>query len=210
MRKLVTLETVVEVRPIPDADAIEAIVIRGWVVVAKRGEFQVGDRCVYFEIDSALPLSDERFAFLGARGTNTTLNRNESARTKNGTAGRRLQPRRGTASGVVPGLTSALKDHTQTTNQTPPKLTMVPSFGVACCREVGTTIAANMGGHTIGTFTLPTSLCSRPMLRNLKTSLRHSRNPRTSTWVPTKEIDGTSLTYIDQADCRARTCVVRK
>jgi RNA ligase (TIGR02306 family) len=73
MRKLVTLETVVEVRPIPDADAIEAIVVRGWVVVAKRGEFRVGDRCVYFEIDSALPLSDERFAFLGARGTNTTV-----------------------------------------------------------------------------------------------------------------------------------------
>jgi hypothetical protein len=185
-------------------------VIRGWVVVAKRGEFQVGDRCVYFEIDSALPLSDVRFAFSRPSWNKHHLDQNESTRTKSGTASWRVQPRRGATSGVVPALTSALKDHTQTTNQTPPKLTMVPSFGVVCRREVGTTIAANMGGHTIGTFTLPTSLCSRPMLRNLKTSLRHSRKPRTSTWVPTEKIDGTSVMYIDQADCRARTCVIRK
>jgi hypothetical protein len=95
MRKLVTLETVTEVRPIPDADAIEAIVIRGWVVVAKRREFQAGDRCVYFEIDSALPLSDERFAFLGADGI-------EGARTKDGSASWCLQSRFGIADGILP------------------------------------------------------------------------------------------------------------
>jgi RNA ligase (TIGR02306 family) len=35
----------------------------GWRVVTKKGEFQVGSRCVYFEIDSILP-DREEFAFL--------------------------------------------------------------------------------------------------------------------------------------------------
>lgn len=64
-RKLVTVKQVTEIRPIPDADAIEcAIIGGGWPVVVKKGEFKVGDSGVYFEIDSFLPAEDERFAFL--------------------------------------------------------------------------------------------------------------------------------------------------
>jgi RNA ligase (TIGR02306 family) len=69
IRNLVTVETVVDVRPIENADAIEAITVRGWTLVAKKGEFVVGDPCVYFELDSALPLTDPRFEFLAARST---------------------------------------------------------------------------------------------------------------------------------------------
>ncbi|MFZ6676810.1 RNA ligase (ATP) [Undibacterium sp. Tian12W] len=64
MRKLVTIRTVSNIRPIPDADAIECASVDGWSVVVKKNEFQVGDACVYFEIDSFLPLSDARFVFL--------------------------------------------------------------------------------------------------------------------------------------------------
>ena len=64
MRKLVTVRAVDAIHPIPDADAIECAVVEGWTVVIKKGEFAVGDRCVFFEIDSFLPLSDERYAFL--------------------------------------------------------------------------------------------------------------------------------------------------
>lgn len=70
-RKLVTLEHIVDIRPIDGADAIESVAVRGWHVVAKKGEFQVGDPCLYFEIDAALPLADPRFAFLGSRKTTT-------------------------------------------------------------------------------------------------------------------------------------------
>ena len=63
-RKLVTLRKIDELRPIVGADAIECAVIGGWNVVVKKGEFQPGDACVYFEIDSFLPESDPRFAFL--------------------------------------------------------------------------------------------------------------------------------------------------
>ena len=68
-RQLVTIETVTGVQPIPDADAIEVVTVRGWQVVTKIGEVSVGERCVYFEIDSLLPLDDPRFSFLAPRGT---------------------------------------------------------------------------------------------------------------------------------------------
>lgn len=54
MRQLVKLRTVKAVNPIPDADAIEVVTIDGWKVVTKKGDFKVGDPCVYFEIDCFL------------------------------------------------------------------------------------------------------------------------------------------------------------
>jgi hypothetical protein len=55
MRKLVTIRTVSEVNPIPDADTIECLTVEGWKVVSQKGNFKPGDPCVYFEIDSFLP-----------------------------------------------------------------------------------------------------------------------------------------------------------
>lgn len=56
MRKLASLRIVEDVRPIPEADKIELILIDGWQVVSQKGNFKPGDQCVYFEIDSMLPL----------------------------------------------------------------------------------------------------------------------------------------------------------
>lgn len=64
MRKLVTVRAVDELIPIEGADAIECAKIGGWTVVVKKSEFQVGDLCVYLEIDSFLPETDYRFQFL--------------------------------------------------------------------------------------------------------------------------------------------------
>lgn len=54
-RKLASVRRIDAIRPIPNADAIEAAVIGGWVVVVKKDEFSVGDFAVYFEIDSWVP-----------------------------------------------------------------------------------------------------------------------------------------------------------
>lgn len=56
MRKLVTIEKIKEKKPIDGADKIEAVRVREWWVVAKKDEFQVGDWCLYYEIDSFLPV----------------------------------------------------------------------------------------------------------------------------------------------------------
>lgn len=62
-RKLASVRKIKELRPIEGADLIELVIVDGWQCVTKKGEFNVGDLGVYFEIDSFLPLEPE-FEFL--------------------------------------------------------------------------------------------------------------------------------------------------
>ena len=64
MRKLVTIQKISDIMPIPDADRIEMVKVLGWQCVAKKGEFKAGDLCVYFEVDAFLPVNDTRYEFL--------------------------------------------------------------------------------------------------------------------------------------------------
>lgn len=63
MRNLVSIQEVKGILPIPDADAIEVIEVLGWKLVVKKDEFKVGDKVVYFEVDSFLPIED-KYEFL--------------------------------------------------------------------------------------------------------------------------------------------------
>lgn len=62
-RKLVTIRIVSEILPIEGADRIELAKIDGWQCVISKGDFNVGDTGIYFEIDSFLPIQ-ERYEFL--------------------------------------------------------------------------------------------------------------------------------------------------
>lgn len=62
-RKLASVQYVHHITPIEGADRIECVHVLGWQCVANKGQFQVGDHCVYFEVDSFLPVCD-RFEFL--------------------------------------------------------------------------------------------------------------------------------------------------
>lgn len=64
VRKLVSFKTVEKIKPIENADAIELVCFGGWQVVVKKDEFKVGDKVIYFEIDSFLPKGIKQFAFL--------------------------------------------------------------------------------------------------------------------------------------------------
>lgn len=80
-RKLASVRKVTDILPIPDADAIEcAIVGGGWPVVVKKGEFQVGDLAIYFEIDSWIPHELAPF-----------LSKGKEPREYNGVKGERLK-----------------------------------------------------------------------------------------------------------------------
>ncbi len=63
-RKLVTIRRIKEILPIHNADRIVLAVTDGWRTVVKANEFEVGDYGVYFEIDSLIPMEDERFSFI--------------------------------------------------------------------------------------------------------------------------------------------------
>lgn len=56
MRKLASVQKILSLAPIPNADVIECATILGWQVVVRKAEdFQVGQMVVYCEIDSLFP-----------------------------------------------------------------------------------------------------------------------------------------------------------
>ncbi len=64
-RALAYVVSIDELKPIDGYDRVEYARTNGWwVVVSKNDALQVGDKCVYFEIDSKVPEQDERFKFL--------------------------------------------------------------------------------------------------------------------------------------------------
>ena len=82
MRELVSIKTITDLQPIPEADRIETATIdNGWKVVVKKGEFKIEDKCLYFEIDSILPTADERFSFLDRDAKNFEWGRGARLRT---------------------------------------------------------------------------------------------------------------------------------
>jgi len=66
MRKLASIQRIKSLEAIEGADAIELARVLGWQLVVKHGEYQVGDLCVFCEIDSILPDRPE-FEFLRPR-----------------------------------------------------------------------------------------------------------------------------------------------
>lgn len=66
MRQLATIRQIASIRPIKGADRIEVAQVDGWECVVQRGEFWVGERIVYIEVDSIVPERPE-FEFLRDR-----------------------------------------------------------------------------------------------------------------------------------------------
>lgn len=67
-RALAYVVTVDEIKPIEGYDRVEYARTNGWwVIISKNDNLQVGDKCVYFEVDSKVNAEDERFAFLAKR-----------------------------------------------------------------------------------------------------------------------------------------------
>ena len=73
-RKLASVQTVKAIKPIEGADRIEIVQILNWDCVAKKGEYQVGDIVIYFEIDSLLP-DIPAFEFLKGSSWSQKLNK---------------------------------------------------------------------------------------------------------------------------------------
>lgn len=180
-RELVTLECVTAVTPIDNADAIEVAKVRGWNLVIKKGEVAVGDEVLYFEIDSFLPLEDERFAFLAPRGEKLV----------DGVRGHVLKTAR--MRGVYSqGLAMPLH--------------LFPELGRSCAGAdvaalLGVTkyeppVPAELEGQIAGGF--PTAVVpktSADRIQNLIADFPALRAEHD--WIATEKIDGTSTTFIN-------------
>jgi RNA ligase (TIGR02306 family) len=75
MRKLTSIKTISQIIPIVGSDFIEIVKFSdsAWQCVAKKSEFQVGDDCLYFEIDSLLPNDNPAFDFLTKNNPTTKV-----------------------------------------------------------------------------------------------------------------------------------------
>ena len=59
VRKLASIQYINSVSPIEEADRIECVHVLGWQCVANKGEFKPGDKCIYMEVDSFLPVCEQ-------------------------------------------------------------------------------------------------------------------------------------------------------
>ena len=60
IRKMASVQKIASLTPIENSDFLEVAMMEnlGWKVVVKKGEFKVGDKVIYFEIDSAIDVKD--------------------------------------------------------------------------------------------------------------------------------------------------------
>lgn len=59
-RKMASVQKIASLTPIENSDFLEVAMMEnlGWKVVVKKNEFQIGDKVIYFEIDSAINVKD--------------------------------------------------------------------------------------------------------------------------------------------------------
>lgn len=72
--KLASIQIITDIRPIEGADRIEAATVLGYQTVIKKGEFNVGDRCVWHEPDTVSAEKPE-YEFLRKQGFRLKVSR---------------------------------------------------------------------------------------------------------------------------------------
>jgi RNA ligase (TIGR02306 family) len=60
---IASIQKILKIEPIKDADRIEKVQVLGWWIVTEKNQFKEGDYCIYIEIDSIVPAVPE-FEFL--------------------------------------------------------------------------------------------------------------------------------------------------
>ena len=66
-RELAYVVLIDGIEPIIGSDNCECAIVGGWHVMVKKGQFNIGDPAIYFEIDSKVPSANPAFAFLEKR-----------------------------------------------------------------------------------------------------------------------------------------------
>ena len=178
MRKLATVRTISQITPIPDADRIELAVVDGWKCVIKKGEFAVGDRVIYCEIDSFLPIRTE-FEFL----------RSSSFKRMDEREGFRLRTvkLRGQISQGLLLPTSILSGDTELGQDVSEQLGIV---------KYEPPVPASLAGEVIGPFPSSITKTDEERIQNLASDYESFRGKE---FFVSEKLDGTSFTaFYDQ------------
>ena len=189
-RKMATVRRIDEIRPIEGADAIEAAVVGGWVVVIKKGEFRAGDLAVYLEIDSWVPHAVAPF-----------LSKGQEPREYNGVKGERLR---------------TVKLRGQVSQGLLLPLSILPrslGFEFATDKTVGEDVSlwlgiqkweppipASLSGDVEGVFPTVVPKTDQERIQNLTEELKTWQSNSAFTWEVTEKLDGSSMTVFVHGD----------
>lgn len=190
MRKLVTLRTIDEIRPIPKADRIAEARVGGWSVVVKKDEFHPGDIGVFFEIDSALPLDNPLFSFLRERSVkmfnDTEVHALKTARLR-GVYSQGL---------LLPFDSPAVQAAFAHANINPDTVELFTTdysevFGV---EKYVPPISLN--SEVIGTFPYEAQKTDSERVQNIPEAVYAEFAANSDDWFATEKLDGTSSTFV--------------
>jgi RNA ligase (TIGR02306 family) len=200
MRKLATVRVIKEVNPIDGADKIECVIVDGWQVVTKKGEFSPGDLCVYFEIDSVLPIREE-FEFL-RKGCYVKKDWLESEHNPTG-EGFRLKTIR-LRKQISQGLVIPFEDYMEVDDD------FYEGADVSNHLEVvkwDPPVPATLSGKVRGNFPAFLRKTDQERVQNLK--MRDFEDYRYDHFEVTTKLDGSSMTvyrYNDDGDVKSGVC----
>ncbi|MBI5514784.1 MAG: RNA ligase (ATP) [Deltaproteobacteria bacterium] len=186
-RKLARIVRVDAIRPIEGADAIEAAVVGGWVVVVKKGDFTPGALAVYFEIDSFLPEGNASWQFLVDKQPRVFEGRR-------GHVLRTLKLRGQVSQGLLLGL-GALDGTDLDRASLAPGDEVTLALGV---QKFEPPVPAELGGVARGAFPSGVPRTDQERIQNLAEALAEWQALGDSGalhWEVTEKLEGTSITF---------------
>jgi RNA ligase (TIGR02306 family) len=188
-RKMATIRRIDEIRPIQGADAIEAAVIGGWVVVIKKGEFRAGDLAVYLEIDSWVPHAVAPF-----------LSKGQEPREFNGVKGERLRTvklRGQVSQGLLLPIETAFPGSDRRFWWSQVNVDISERLGI---QKWEAPIPASLSGDVEGVFPTVVPKTDQERIQNLTEELKTWQSNSAFTWEVTEKLDGSSMTVFVHDD----------
>jgi RNA ligase (TIGR02306 family) len=208
-RKLVTLETIKDISPIPNADNLEKATVRGWSVVVQKNKFKVGDKCFFFEVDSFLPL-EKKYEFLHKACFKTNGDGSEGFRL------RTIKLRKQLSQGLVMSLDDfEIYKESDTTwkysNETGQKYYIDPNSDEDLSRIFNVTkyeppIPASLSGKVKGNFPSCIPKTDQERIQNLINDTEAMKEIINHDFEVTIKLDGTSATFYHMMDGTKGVC----
>lgn len=187
-RKLASVRLISDIKLIEGADNIELAIVDGWQCIVKKGEFSPGDFCVYFEIDSFLPIRPE-YEFL-RKSSYKKMGDQEGFRLKT------IKLRGKISQGLVLAVNVLEGSITQQYTEKFPFTLEEDWLGYDLTEELGVVkydppLPACLGGVTKGNF--PSFICKTDLerIQNIWNKIRDLEE----TYEVTIKLDGTSCTF---------------
>jgi len=184
-RKLATIRTITNIQSIDGADMIELASVGGWnVVVAKDVGHKVGDKVVYCEIDSFLPIREE-FEFL-RKSSYKKMGEQEGFRLKT------IKLRGQVSQGLILPISVVPITQFTSANDLPEGMDVTEMLGIV---KYEPPIPAELAGKVKGQFPSFLRKTDEERIQNLTREFEEWKYQSKHQFYVTEKLDGSSATF---------------